>query len=50
MLLFLKKVCKKLNIEFIKSDRILFMADRRIIKDFPLDNYSSKNNNPDKER
>lgn len=35
----LKVVCKKLNIPFSDSDRILFMADKRINKDLPLDNY-----------
>lgn len=38
----LKEVCKQFEIPFDKSDRILFMADRRINKDIPLDNYSSK--------
>jgi hypothetical protein len=38
----LSKVCKELNIPFDKSDRILFMADKRINKDIPLDNYSTK--------
>ena len=35
----LTEVCKKLNIPFDKSDRILFMADRRINKNHKLDNY-----------
>jgi hypothetical protein len=35
----LKVVCEKLEIPFDKSDRILFMADKRINKDFSLDNY-----------
>jgi hypothetical protein len=38
----LTEVCKHLNIAFDKSDRILFMADKRINKDIPLDNYSTK--------
>ncbi|WP_024773019.1 hypothetical protein [Aquimarina macrocephali] len=32
-------VCEKLKIPFAKSDRILFMADRRINKEIRLDNY-----------
>jgi hypothetical protein len=39
----LSKVCKSLKIPFETSDRILFMVDRRINKDIPLDNYSSQN-------
>lgn len=35
----LKAVCKSLEITFEKSDRILFMADRRINKEHKLDNY-----------
>jgi len=35
----LREVCTKFNIPFDKSDRILFMADRRINKDHKLDNY-----------
>ncbi|MBI9038202.1 MAG: hypothetical protein JEY97_08735 [Bacteroidales bacterium] len=35
----LKKVCFDLNIPFDKSDRILFMADRRINKEHRLKNY-----------
>jgi thermostable 8-oxoguanine DNA glycosylase len=35
----LADVCKKINIPFDKSDRILFIADRRINKDHKLDNY-----------
>lgn len=35
----LRAVCQKLNIPFDKSDRILFMADKRINKDISLDNY-----------
>ena len=38
----LKNVCIKLKIPFDKSDRILFMADKRINQDIPLDNYSTK--------
>lgn len=38
----LTDVCKKLKIPFDKSDRILYMADKRINKDIPLDNYSTK--------
>jgi hypothetical protein len=40
----LTKVCKELSIPFDKSDRILFMADKRINKDISLDNYSAKKN------
>ena len=35
----LTKVCSDLNIEFEKSDRILFMADRRLNKKHKLKNY-----------
>ena len=35
----LKKVCSDLDIPFDKSDRILFMADRRINKELKLKNY-----------
>jgi len=35
----LKIVCKELKIAFEKSDRILFMADRRINKNQKLKNY-----------
>lgn len=35
----LKGVCKGLNIPFYLSDRILFMADKRINKDIILENY-----------
>jgi hypothetical protein len=38
----LKNACEKLKIPFDKSDRILFMADKRINKENPLDNYSTK--------
>jgi len=38
----LTEVCTKLKIPFDKSDRILFMADKRINKDIPLDNYSTQ--------
>lgn len=38
----LTDVCEKFNIPFDKSDRILFMADKRINKDISLDNYTSK--------
>lgn len=41
----LTNVCEKLEIPFYNSDRILFMADKRINKDISLDNYSSKRNN-----
>lgn len=37
----LKNVCIKLKIPFDNSDRILFMADKRINKDILLDNYST---------
>ena len=37
----LKSICSSINIQFDKADRILFMADRRINKNIPLDNYSS---------
>ena len=36
----LRIVCDKLNIPFEKSDRILYMADKRINKNIKLDNYS----------
>ncbi len=35
----LNKVCSDLNIPFSQSDRILFMADRRINKENKLKNY-----------
>lgn len=35
----LHKVCSQFNIPFNNSDRILFMADRRINKGYKLDNY-----------
>jgi hypothetical protein len=38
----LTEVCEKLEIHFDESDRILFMADKRINKDIPLDNYSTQ--------
>ena len=38
----LRKFSEKLGIKFELSDRILFMADRRINKDETLDNYSRK--------
>jgi len=38
----LTTVCQQFKIPFDKSDRILFMADKRINKDVPLDNYSTK--------
>ena len=38
----LTEVCKKLEIPFDKSDRILFMADKRINKGNALENYSTK--------
>ncbi|MEB2776989.1 hypothetical protein SYJ56_16855 [Algoriphagus sp. D3-2-R+10] len=40
----LKDICDKHKIPFDKSDRILFMADKRINKDLKLDNYSTKTN------
>ncbi len=46
---YLREVSKRLNIEFELSDRILFMADRRINKDIRLDNYSNKNKDWDDE-
>ena len=41
-LTYLREVSIKLNIKFELSDRILFMADKRINKDVSLDNYSNK--------
>ncbi len=38
----LKDLCKKLEIPFAKADRILFVADKRINKNIPIDNYSAK--------
>ncbi len=38
----LTEICEKLKIPFEKSDRILYMADKRINKDIPLENYSTK--------
>jgi thermostable 8-oxoguanine DNA glycosylase len=35
----LKSVCEKMGIDFEKSDRILYMADKRLNKDIGLDNY-----------
>ena len=35
----LRTKCDELNIPFEKADRILWMADKRINKDKPLDNY-----------
>jgi len=35
----LRAVCIKLNIPFNQSDRIFYMADKRINKDIRLDNY-----------
>ncbi len=35
----LRKKCDELNIPFEKADRILWMADKRINKDKPLDDY-----------
>ena len=35
----LKGVCLKLDIPFSASDRILFMADKRVNKEFRLSNY-----------
>lgn len=35
----LNKICSDMNIEFEQADRILFMADKRINKDFRLKNY-----------
>ncbi len=35
----LREVCKKLQIDFQTSDRVLFKADRRINKGFKLKNY-----------
>jgi hypothetical protein len=35
----LKKICSDLNIEFDQADRILYMADKRLNKDFRLKNY-----------
>jgi len=47
----LKTICVKFEIDFAVADRILFMADKRINKDIPLDNYSTrkKENNDTKE-
>ena len=39
----LKRISIELGIKFELSDRILFMADKRVNKDISLDNYSSKN-------
>ena len=39
----LKRISIDLDIKFELSDRILFMADKRVNKDISLDNYSSKN-------
>jgi hypothetical protein len=38
----LKRVCEKLKIPFDRSDRILYMADKRINKGISLENYSTK--------
>ena len=38
----LRIICSKQNIPFEKIDRILFVADKRINKKIPLDNYSTK--------
>lgn len=38
----LRCVCEKLDIPFCDSDRILFMADKRINKIISIDNYSAK--------
>jgi hypothetical protein len=35
----LAKICDSLKIPFDKSDRILYMADKRINKDISIDNY-----------
>lgn len=35
----LRNKCEELSIPFEKADRILWMADKRINKDKPLDNY-----------
>jgi hypothetical protein len=35
----LRAKCDELDIPFEKADRILWMADKRINKDMPLDNY-----------
>jgi hypothetical protein len=40
----LRFVCEKLTIPFCDSDRILYMADKRINKGIPLSNYSNKTN------
>ena len=36
----LKKVCDSLKIPFKESDRILYMADKRVNKGIKLNNYS----------
>ena len=41
-LLKLREAVDKLDIPFDKSDRILYMADKRVNKDIPLNNYGSK--------
>ncbi|HNW54161.1 MAG TPA: hypothetical protein PKN21_07825, partial [Bacteroidales bacterium] len=38
----LRIFCSKQNKPFENIDRILFMADKRINKEIPLDNYSTK--------
>ncbi len=38
----LKKICRKLKIPFDKSDRILYMADKRINRNIILQNHSAK--------
>ena len=41
----LRNACEKNKIPFDKSDRILFMADKRINKNVLLENYSNKTKN-----
>jgi hypothetical protein len=38
----LSDVCVKLDIPFNMADRILYMADKRINKELPIDNYSNR--------
>jgi hypothetical protein len=46
----LKTICGKLTIQFDIADRILFMADKRINRDIPLDNYSKKSDLKNEEK
>jgi len=42
----LKILCVRLGIKFKDSDRILYMADKRVNKKISLDNYGSKKTEP----